>query len=128
MTRRLDKRYKFGEIMMLRAWISAVTIASISSVSFADDSQTAMMNRVSKFISTYADEINLSHDFVSYCLIEMNIHTEHKADGSVPYGINYNTAPKTTIDSAIQLREIYEKRYIQLCLADAKAKLSSAHR
>ncbi len=113
--------------MKLVGTIGLLLAISVSS-SLADDGQGAMTSRVLKFASAYAEEIELRESFVTYCLTEMNMHTNHPTDGSIPYGVNYNTAPKSTIDSAVRVREIYEKHYLQLCLADAKTKLTSAKR
>ena len=47
-------------------------------------------------------------------------------DGSVPYGVNYNTGSDETLRVTLSIREEYETGYMMVCLAEAKNAISVA--
>jgi hypothetical protein len=88
--------------------------------------QGAMLMRVQKVTDEYAAALGLAPSVVSYCHTKLRLDTRHEADGSIPYGFNYRTSADEQVQLTLDVREAFETTYLKLCLADVKAKLSSA--
>jgi hypothetical protein len=92
-----------------------------------DKAQGDMMLRVSRSAGAFAAHIGLPTLYVTYCLTKLNFSTTNQPkDGSIPYGVNYITAPDETIRMTLSAREQYETGYLTVCLAEAKNAISAA--
>ena len=59
----------------------------------------------------------------------MHLDTRHETDGFIPFGVNYLEVKDTEqLEEIISAREAYERSYLILCLARAKAALREAGR
>jgi hypothetical protein len=94
----------------------------------AGAAQGQMFTRINAAVEQRATELGLGKDVVTYCRIELNLHASHvPADGSVPFGVNYNEIKTTAeLNTVIEVREAYEKTFLLLCLSRAKRDLSLA--
>jgi hypothetical protein len=102
--------------------------AQIVSVTEAGQAQVEMFNRIESAASAYATSIALDGSYVSYCMTSLQLQTRgHPNDGSIPYGVNYNNITATTLQTVINIREAYERNFLIVCLATAKAALNNAH-
>lgn len=92
--------------------------------------QVAMINRISQRIGDYAREISIDPMFIDYCRIDLSLSIKNvPADGSIPYGVNYNTiSDKSALETILSAREVYETGFLMICLAEAKAALEAARR
>jgi hypothetical protein len=89
--------------------------------------QNEMLLRVNKTATAYAAQIGLPKFYTTYCFTKLNLSTKDlPADGSTPYGVNYNTASDETVRTTLSIREEYETGYVMVCLADAKNAISAA--
>jgi hypothetical protein len=90
--------------------------------------QGAMLNRITSAVTAYSTSIGIAAEYVTYCYTKLNLETEgHPQDGSVPYGVNYDTLVEgDELRVIIQVREAYEKSFLKLCLAEAKSTLDRA--
>ena len=92
-----------------------------------DKAQSDMLLRVSRSVSAFAAQIGLPKFYNAYCFTKLNLSTKNlPADGSVPYGVNYNTASDETVRQTLSAREEYETGYVMVCLAEAKNAISAA--
>jgi hypothetical protein len=119
-----------------RCLISLVTFAASANLAFSQSSiesgraQVEMEIRINSFVSKYAAKIGVNDDLQSYCKTKMNYETAEMAKhkGMWPFGYNYNISRKDELFQVIDLREKFEKIYLQLCLANAKKLLTDAEK
>jgi hypothetical protein len=91
--------------------------------------QGDMLRRVGTDVDAYARKIGLSESYSSFCHTQLSLDTRHEQDGSVPFGVNYHSFKDAKeLEIAIFAREAYERSYLILCLARAKASLREAER
>lgn len=87
--------------------------------------QTQMFDRINAVVDKRAKEPKIDRDVVTYCRIEMSLHTAHSSDGSIPFGVNYNKiSDAKELKTIIDAREAYEKSYLLLCISRAQRDLS----
>jgi hypothetical protein len=92
-----------------------------------DKAQTDMLLRVDKSVKDFAAKIGLPKLYSTYCATKLNLSRKNMpVDGSVPYGVNYNTASDETLRVTLSIREEYETGYMMVCLAEAKNAISVA--
>jgi hypothetical protein len=92
-----------------------------------DKAQSDMVLRVSRSAGAFAAQIGLPKFYTTYCFTKLNLSTKDlPADGSIPYGVNYNTASDETVRQTLSAREEYETGYVIVCLAEAKNAISAA--
>ena len=90
--------------------------------------QAQMFTRINAAVEQKAKELGLGKDVVTYCRIELNVHTAHiPTDGSIPLGVNYNEIKTIAeLNTVLEVREAYEKTFLLLCLSRAKRDLTPA--
>lgn len=91
--------------------------------------QAQMLKRIDAAVAAYADKIGVSEDLITYCRSQMFLDTRHQADGSIPFGVNYQAIEnESQLEVILSVREAYETNYLILCLARAKITLDQAER
>lgn len=95
----------------------------------AMSAQGQMHNRISALVERRARELGLTKDVITYCRVELNLHTEQlPKNGSIPFGVNYKQITDASeLKVVIDTREAYEKTFLLLCLSRAKRDLSVDH-
>jgi hypothetical protein len=92
-----------------------------------DKAQSDMLLRFTRSTSAFASQIGLPNFYITYCYTKLNLSTKNQpADGSIPYGVNYNTASDETVRQTLSAREAYETGYVMVCLAEAKNAIFAA--
>ena len=116
--------------ILLCIFFTYSSLALAAGITDADISkaQGEMLSRVYKNAEEYARRIKISDVYISYCTQELYLHTyEHPTNGYIPFGANYNSINSARqLESTISSREVYEKAYMILCLANSKNALSKA--
>lgn len=91
--------------------------------------QAEMHNRISAAVNSFARRIGAGSALETYCRVELFMHTQHPADGSIPYGVNYNNIrSQRELDQVIGVREAHERNYLLLCIARAKRDLDAVEK
>lgn len=74
-----------------------------------------MLNRIGAAVDAYAASVALDGSYVTYCYTQLGLATRHEPDGSIPYGVNYNTIrTEQELRSIIEVREAFETNYLRL--------------
>lgn len=126
----MDRWVHVGFLTVVAILACIPSLASANPVSQEDvqKAQVAMLGRVSDAAYAYAKKIGIDESYVSYCYTEMGMHTDAQPDnGKIPFGVNYNNIRDAeNLATIINVREAYERSYLTLCLANAKAALNRA--
>jgi len=113
-------------LMALAVAIVPVSVSVNAQTLDTDAAQAAMLKRISAAVEANAKRIGAPGDLITYCRVELSLHTEHAADGLVPYGVNYyNIHSQAELDIIINVREAHERNYLMLCLARATQDLKA---
>jgi hypothetical protein len=107
--------------------IAAPALAQQVTSQEAGRAQVEMMRRVSGAVREYATSIDIDPGYIDYCQTKLNeVGRASANDGSIPFGFNYGTATRQTLKMQIDTREVFERSYMILCLAEAKNTLRAA--
>jgi hypothetical protein len=112
--------------------LAACLLAGSASAQLATDEEAAraqdeMYARILPVVNGYAASIGLDQGYVSYCETSLNMLTNTQPkDGLMPFGVTYLAIPRVKLKNTIAVREAFEKSYLTLCLAKAKATLRAA--
>lgn len=123
---------KIGSLFTLffsLAITSMMVIAKPLTENDISKAQMDMFDRINRNIENYARKIGISDDFILFCKQEMHLKTyQHPTDRQIHFGVDYNEIKSIDyLDDVISSREVYERSFLQLCLAKAKNELKKAN-
>jgi hypothetical protein len=104
--------------------LSASATAEVSELQSVE-AQAAMFKRIDEAVAAYVQQSGIDESYVGYCRTKLSMDTNAvPADGSIPFGVNYNKiATADELSTVIAARENFERSYLILCIANAKSAL-----
>lgn len=92
--------------------------------------QAQMRGRIGSEIAAYAHRLDLDGNVFAYCMEKLHLDTrDHPIDGHTPFGVDYSLiSDKQYLDGVLNAREMFEVRYLKVCLAEARVALDAAER